>query len=306
MSGDQELFEDQWPALAQILHRVLSSRGVRPADRDDIVQETALRLVRAWDDIEHSRPVWPLATTIALNLMRSNARRNTIHPEVTIDETFDRPSVTDVESAGLARLELVRVGKAMKHLSPSHRAVLLREISDDLEPADRGVAATKMLRMRARRRLATLLDAASIGVGLVVLRLRRSLDAITPTTVSALAAASFVIAGLPGSTVPSAPELEIKTGRAVAQLDDLGPQPERRRQVTSSSDVSGPAAAPVIAAAPAATREEPVRVPVGDGGVEVQGEASVNNIRVEIKEQGGPAPLCVGGVGELPDEVECP
>jgi DNA-directed RNA polymerase specialized sigma24 family protein len=305
MSGDKELFEDQWPALAQVLHRVLSSRGIRTADRDDIVQETALRLVRIWDEIDHSRPILPLATTIALNLLRSNARRKTNHPEVTIDETFDRPSVADVESDGLARLELSRVGRAMKHLNPSHRAVLLQEITDERGPADRGVAATKMLRMRARRRLTSLLETASVTVGLVVFRFRRSFDSITPTTVSAIAAASIIVAGLPGSAVPSGPALEVKTGRAVAQVDDVSPQRELR-QLHSSSDVSEPASASVVAAAPATTRDEPVRVPLGDGGVEVQGEASVNDIRVEIKERGGRAPLCVGGIGELPEEMECP
>ena len=307
MSGDRELFEQQWPELAKILHRVLAARRVSAADRDDIVQETALRLVRAWNEIDHSRPVWPLATTIALNLMRSGARWRGTHKEVTIDEQFDAPSGADVERAGLARLELGRVGKAMGHLSPAHRDVLLQQVTDDPTAPDRGTAATKMLRMRARRRLASLLETATVGTWLLAMRLRRSFDSITPVSVGTIAAAAIVVAGLPGTNGFSnrgdqarGNSLEITTEHS---------RSFERRGANEEATSTG-----IIVAAPASpggvtsegTEARPVKVPIGNSDVEAAGEARVGDIRIEVKDRGGPAPVCIGGLGEFPEEVKCP
>lgn len=306
MSGDRELFEQQWPDLAKILHRVLAARGISATDRDDIVQETALRLVRKWDEIDHTRPVWPLATTIALNLMRGDARWRGTHKEVTIDEQFDAPSGADVERAGLARLEIGRVGKAMGHLSSAHRAVLLQEVTDDPTAPDRGAAATKMLRMRARRRLASLLETASASAWLLVMRLRRSFDSITPASVGTITAAAIVVAGLPASDGFSDRVAQTR-GNSVKITTELDRSFER-------SGPNEPSSAGTILAAPGSTRGEtgesaqgrPVKVPIGNGGVEAEGEARVNDLRVEVKDNAGPAPVCIGGVGEVPEEVKCP
>ena len=167
-------FERQWPEVAQRLQGLLASKNVPACKRDDIVQETGLRLFGMWEKVDRARPVWPLAVTIALNLMRDEARRNP-QREVLSEVVPEMPAAHDVEDEGLARIELERVQMAMAQLSPSHRDVLLKEITphDDVPRPARN--ATKMMRLRARRALATLLETAALRAGLVVLKVRQTL-----------------------------------------------------------------------------------------------------------------------------------
>ncbi|MFN2587888.1 MAG: RNA polymerase sigma factor [Actinomycetota bacterium] len=168
------MFEEQWPELARRLDAMLAGKRVPAHKRDDIVQETGLRLFRMWDQVDPERPLWALVVTIALNLLRDEARKR---PEREVLGLLpDRPADQDVERAGLARLEWRRVQNAMNQLSPAHRSILLAELGDEPAMASRGANATKMLRMRARRRLSALLDVASASGMVFGLRLRRLFD----------------------------------------------------------------------------------------------------------------------------------
>lgn len=174
MSDGSHTFEEQWPGLARRLDAMLAGKRVPPHKRDDIVQETGLRLFRMWDHVDPERPLWALVVTIALNLLRDEARKR---PErEVLGLVPDRPADQDVERAGLARLEWRRVQKAMDQLSPAHRSILMAELGGDAALAARGANATKMLRMRARRRLSALLDVASASGVLIAVRIRRLLD----------------------------------------------------------------------------------------------------------------------------------
>ena len=168
------MFEQQWPDLARRLDAMLAGKRVPAHKRDDIVQETGLRLFRMWDQVDPDRPLWALVVTIALNLLRDEARKR---PEREILGLVpDRAADQDVERAGLARLEWHRVQSAMSQLSPAHRSILMAELGDEPAAAERGPNATKMLRMRARRRLTALLDVASASGVVFGLRIRRLFD----------------------------------------------------------------------------------------------------------------------------------
>ena len=172
-TGSHE-FEQQWPDLARRLEAMLAGKRVPPHKRDDIVQETGLRLFRMWDQVDPERPLWALVVTIALNLLRDEARKR---PErEVLGLVPDRPADQDVERAGLARLEWRRVQSAMSQLSPDHRSILMAELGDEYATSSRGPNATKMLRMRARRRLSALLDVASASGVVVAVRIRRLFD----------------------------------------------------------------------------------------------------------------------------------
>lgn len=162
-SEDKKRFESQWPAVAARLDRMLARRGVRPERREDIVQETGLRLLGSWERVDASRPLWPFTVTIALNLLRDEARKG-VNSEVPC-EVPDRSDGSDVESLGLARLEIRRAGLALSQMDPGQRDVLLEELKPSGLPAARSAAATKMLRMRARRKLSLLMQQVSaLGV----------------------------------------------------------------------------------------------------------------------------------------------
>jgi DNA-directed RNA polymerase specialized sigma24 family protein len=284
---------------------MLSARGVNASDREDVIQETAARLFVMWDDVDQTRPLWGLAATIALNLVRSEARKRKIHQEIALDATIERESNVDVEGVGLARLELTRVGRAMSHLKADHRDVLLREAMD--EPADdnRSAAATKMLRMRARRRLHLLLETASVGVGLCCLRARRWFDQIAPATsgmVAAVALASTMVSAAPnaalGGALAAGPVLtrpDASTSRVIREVA-RAPRLEEMAPSSSDSGVVNTATDDGI---------ESVRVPVGPTEVSAGGEASFNNVSLRVEEGQGIAGVCTSGLPVAPAPVQC-
>ena len=171
MSPDSKRsFETEWPQLSARLRRLLARKNVPAGCHDDLVQETALRLVVMWDQVDRNRSPWPLTVTIVMNLLRDANR-----PRPVREICGDIPDViaaADVERSGIARSELARVRRAMKELTSEQRAVLLYELGMAGE-GKRTKDADKMLRMRARRKLTAVLRDVS---AVVALRLRRSLD----------------------------------------------------------------------------------------------------------------------------------
>ena len=162
-------FEAVWPDLQRRIHRFLSSKKVPDSQCEDVVQETGLRLYRMWDQVDPAGSPIGLALTIAMNIVRDNARRESHRTVVEIEP--DVPAVCDVERSGLARLELSRVRRALSELTPAQRSVLLSELDRNQHPPEASPAAIKMLRMRARRNLSAILERA--GCGVVVARFRR-------------------------------------------------------------------------------------------------------------------------------------
>lgn len=163
-------FEREWPALARRVDRALAPRNVPPWLREDIVQETGLRLFRMWESIDPHRSVRALAVTIALNLLRDEARK--WHRGAPTSVVPDRAAEDDVERESLARLEFQEVQGALRHLSPAQRSVLLAEVGAATLP-DVSSDAVRMLRMRARRRLSQLLDRAAAFAGAITIEARR-------------------------------------------------------------------------------------------------------------------------------------
>jgi hypothetical protein len=162
-------FEASWPELACRVDKMLRRKKISDARRDDILQETALRLIQMWDRVDPRRAA-SLAVTIALNLMRDESRR-----KKGIELVGDVPEIAaplDVETAGLARVELGRLRLAMDRLSPAQHAALLREIGNG-NGRNGTPASEKMLRMRARKKLRRILERVSAPL---LLRLRKSAD----------------------------------------------------------------------------------------------------------------------------------
>lgn len=207
-----DAFEKQWPDIANRLEGLLASKNVPSCKRDDVVQETGLRLFRMWEKVDRARPVWPLVVTIALNLLRDEARR---HPErEVLGMVPELPTSYDVEHEGLARIELERVQLALQKLSPAHREVLLNEIAPHEEIPRSARNATKMMRLRARRALTTLLETAVIRAGIAGVKIRRSLGVSDPflpmridvgETSAAASAAALALAALLFGAVQATP-----------------------------------------------------------------------------------------------------
>lgn len=265
--SDAEAFEACWPQIARDLEVVLAKRGIEPHTREDLIQETALRLLARWERLDKTRPIVPLAATIALNLMRDDFRR--AKHEV-VSEVESSGPAGDVEHEGLARLEFSRVAKAMKDLSISHRRVLLADVSDpptqslvdsrgprlatlDGDPVPSGSApprspaATKMLRMRARRRLAAILETAGVLVGAVRLRLHQLFNEPAQTTAVAFSAGAVLVGAFispPGGDVPVVIEREVHAPANTSTTDDDSPKvalsvPKARGVAHSAAEAPG-------------------------------------------------------------------
>lgn len=307
-NGTGQRFDDVWPELARQLEGMLRSRGIDAPLRDDVVQDTALRLLQAWDDLDLTRPVDGLAVTIALNVMRDHFRRR-CNQEV-LGEIPERPSDFDVERAGMARSELHRVGRAMSQLSSDHRLVLLREISDRPNQDDRGPAAIKMLRMRARRRLRTILETASGFVVGFNAKLRRDLSS---EPLSSLLAASLILATGPAAAV-GAESGRVQTPRTITASKGGGqhhlgrPLRERIRSGPGAGAIVAAAHPPPVAGAnDAASRGvRPLSIPFGDSEATVRVRVKVGDTTVEVGDSGGPAPVCLTGVPQAPPPMNCP
>ena len=189
---DRESFDDAWPALAERLRRTLTARGVPAQDRDDVVQETALRVYRSWGTLDPNRPVWPFVITVGINIWRDVIRERTgriaqCHPTEHIEITADQ----DVERDVLARQELAHTVVAIKSLAPEQRRLLLatEEFEDTVRPLR---AAERVARMRVRRQLARAVGRASAAVALLWLRRpARSTGVVATAYAGALAAAAL-------------------------------------------------------------------------------------------------------------------
>ena len=192
-------FEREWPELAARVDGSLRRRGVPPWLRDDIVQETGLRLFRMWDNVDYDRSPYGLALTVANNLLWDSVQRH--RDREVLGEIPDAPGSQDVERASIARLELARVGRTMRNLSTAHRRVLLAEVDEEVERPAASPAAVKMLRMRARRRLNALLEQASAvgafagwGIRKRALRIRSFLERNHLAVDGAAAAVTGIVA----------------------------------------------------------------------------------------------------------------
>ena len=191
-------FGKQWPALKRRLEAFLRSKGVGPSDMDDLVQETATRLLSVWHKFDRSKPAWPLTATIALNLLRDRGKKQQIELPGELPEVA---SSFDAAQIGLARIELSRVLRAMEDLTPPQRAALLQTF-DETVVASPSTSSEKMLRLRARKRLANAVGRVSAGV---CLKLRRAGDLVHAffakgDVVQALACAACLLVTTAGAT----------------------------------------------------------------------------------------------------------
>ena len=196
-------FDAAWAEMRDRLGRVLAARGVPAQDRDDLLQETALRLYRVWGNLDPAQPVWPYAVTIALNLWRDSLRSAATHVrEVSPVLEFDNADDVDVERTVIAREELASVSAALRQLAPEQRRLVLE--TDELTSVVRPLrAAERMSRMRVRRELARVVGRASAIAALIWLR--------RPLRAQAMAAAAFtgalavgVFSGAPAVSVTTA------------------------------------------------------------------------------------------------------
>ena len=155
------LFEEEWTVLRPRLLRLLAKRGASPDLAEDIAQETALRLLKKWERVNLRMPLWPYVSRIALNALIDHHRAKDFDA---IEELPEAADPYDLEEQSAARARLSAVWQAMESLSPRERGSLLAEVG--FAPRLRDSSATKMARLRARRKLNAAMEKAGAFFGL--------------------------------------------------------------------------------------------------------------------------------------------
>ena len=155
----RESFQTLLQAHRGIVAKVAGTYAWHPDDRDDLVQEIATQLWRAWPDYDPARPfstwMYRIALNVGIGFVRGNARR--IRHAVPLDDALH-----DIADGGDDHE--VQSGVHMLHrfidtLEPMNRALLLlyledrstREIAEVLGLSESNVT-TKISRLKQRIR----------------------------------------------------------------------------------------------------------------------------------------------------------
>lgn len=299
----QEFFARDWPQLAPQLRAALARAGAPSADRDDLVQETAARLIAAWDTIDWSRGPEALARTIALNAWRDQWRRRGAR-EV-IGDVPELPAALETERVAMARVEVSEVSRALRLLRPSTARVLQVAAEEAEGVPSPSSAALRMARTRARRALAASLKVASAVAAAIAVSVRWfARPARSSMAIGAVAGVAWMLA-LGGAPAAKAPTWSPPGAAASAALDLR----------TTTAHLAIPAS---FAHAHAATTKHlrahkagdpPYIVDAGPASVSILVDVDVYGHGAEVRQPtpDHPAPACThGDTPSNPVVAQCP
>jgi RNA polymerase sigma-70 factor (ECF subfamily) len=157
-AGDSDAFRAIAEVLEPRLERFYSQLGVPQSDRDDLFQESCLRLYRAAGSYDPQRPFLPWALTVARRVMLNWHRAR--KPTVELDEAKTVAAEQPAPGAG-AEADIWLF--ACKRLSPAAYELLWLCYGEDLGPAEiaavtsRTAVHVRVLLHRARAALASAL-----------------------------------------------------------------------------------------------------------------------------------------------------
>lgn len=158
-AGDMGAFRVIAEALEPRLNRFYAQLGVPEADRDDLFQDSCLRLYRAAASYDPSRPFLPWALTVARRVMLNWHRAR--KPTVPLDEAYDVAAEQRAPGAG-AEADVWRF--ARDRLPAASYELLWLCYGEDLEPSEiaavtrRTSVHVRVLLHRARNALARELE----------------------------------------------------------------------------------------------------------------------------------------------------
>lgn len=157
-AADQhERFSDLLDRHRGIVFKVANSYCARAADREDLAQEIATQLWRAFPSYDASRSFSTWMYRIALNVAISFRRRDKHASDESLDETLHDTSLSDLGHEADEALRVLE--RFMASLDPLHRALLVlyldeksqRETAEILGISESNVS-TKINRLKQRLR----------------------------------------------------------------------------------------------------------------------------------------------------------
>lgn len=162
-----EFLEVTLPALDLVFN--LARRLLKdPDEADDLVQETYLKALQAWNRGAHPRNVQAWMATICLNTGRNWLRRASSRYEVPSVDRPEQATGTDIEAEALAAVQREQVHEALWKLPEEQRIAITLMDLDGFTAAEvarltgspRGTVLSRV--HRGRKRLASLLGREAI------------------------------------------------------------------------------------------------------------------------------------------------
>lgn len=146
--ADRARFEQDWLRAVPAIHQMLARYRCQPCDRDDVVQETVIRLISAGFSYADPADLRRYAVRIAKNLYIDGIRRQQLIP-VELSQLSDMAG-PDLAATVEQRFALQAVGRGWAALSAADKALL----ETDCPTSDRTLAnRQKVQRHRLRGRL---------------------------------------------------------------------------------------------------------------------------------------------------------
>lgn len=137
LSGDQEAYRALFDHYFDELYRTAYVLMKSPADADDAVQETFIRIFQSLHTYDLDRPFRPWVHRILLNVCKDFWKRRKWF-FLPLEQAYDvRDQKTQgPEDAMLKDEELARLAQAIRELSPKHQAVVVLYFLNDMRIAD--------------------------------------------------------------------------------------------------------------------------------------------------------------------------
>lgn len=165
-NGDERAFAELYKLYAPVLSRYFARHGKRPADAEDLTQETFLRLHRAREDFRAGEAVRPWLFTIARNVCHDHGRRSQRRPEAFCEVDTLQAPVASNEDHELDRAQRTDALTSALSLLPAADRRLVNEHWFDerafSEIAQREGVRCNTLRVRAHRACLRLRETISI------------------------------------------------------------------------------------------------------------------------------------------------
>lgn len=170
--GDRTAFSELVARFEPRLSAYLNRRGLREADREDVVQET---FIRAWRSLRKYDSRWrfstwifTIASRVGINLLKSQRRATDCHRRLATDPSI--PYSTTDQTDHLANRELGGNlwDLAERLLSKDQHAAMWLRYAEDLAVRDvahilgRSAISTRVLLHRARQRLADAVESGAV------------------------------------------------------------------------------------------------------------------------------------------------
>lgn len=136
LSGDQEAYRALFDYYFDELYRTAYVLVKSPADADDAVQETFIRIFQSLHTYDPNRPFRPWLHRILLNVCKDLWRRRKWF-FLPIEQAYDlRDNLQGPEDTMIQDEELARLAQAIRELSPKHQAVVVLYFLNDMRISD--------------------------------------------------------------------------------------------------------------------------------------------------------------------------